>query len=140
VATVLAVGTECDIACLTVKDDDFWDGTEAVSFGELPHLQDSILVIGCAARAQPVVSRCKHFSAFCTHTHHQLRSHSAWCAHRLRRLAATLCMPHEGLLLHSTDVAHVIPHRLTVLRDACAATPSEGTASRSPPVWSAASR
>ena len=49
VATVLAVGTECDIACLTVKDDDFWDGTEAVSFGELPHLQDSILVIGCAA-------------------------------------------------------------------------------------------
>ena len=46
-ATVLAVGTECDIACLTVKDDEFWEGTEAVIFGELPHLQDSILVIGC---------------------------------------------------------------------------------------------
>ena len=48
VATVLAVGTECDIACLTVKDDDFWEGTDAVTFGDLPHLQDSILVIGCA--------------------------------------------------------------------------------------------
>lgn len=46
VATVLAVGTECDIACLTVKDDEFWEGTEAVTFGTLPHLQDSILVIG----------------------------------------------------------------------------------------------
>ena len=50
VATVLAVGTECDIACLTVKDDEFWDGTEAVTFGELPHLQDSILVIGCGTK------------------------------------------------------------------------------------------
>ena len=46
VATVLAVGTECDIACLTVADDEFWVGTEAVTFGTLPHLQDSILVIG----------------------------------------------------------------------------------------------
>jgi hypothetical protein len=48
VANVLAVGTECDIACLTVKDDEFWEGTDAVTFGDLPHLQDSILVIGCA--------------------------------------------------------------------------------------------
>ena len=54
VATVLAVGTECDIACLTVKDDEFWEGTDAVTFGDLPHLQDSILVIGCAT-----VLRCR---------------------------------------------------------------------------------
>ena len=46
VATVLAIGTECDIAMLTVKDDTFWQGVEPVRFGTLPHLQDSILVIG----------------------------------------------------------------------------------------------
>ena len=66
VATVLAVGTECDIACLTVKDDDFWDGTEEVSFGELPHLQDSILVIGCAARHTAGRSRC-YAIFYCLH-------------------------------------------------------------------------
>jgi len=51
VATVLAIGTECDIAMLTVKDDTFWQGVEPVRFGTLPHLQDSILVIGCVCGA-----------------------------------------------------------------------------------------
>ncbi|CAO2818243.1 unnamed protein product [Amaranthus hypochondriacus] len=45
-ATVLAVGTECDIALLTVKDDEFWEGILPVEFGELPALQDAVTVVG----------------------------------------------------------------------------------------------
>ncbi|CAL8470933.1 g10475 [Coccomyxa elongata] len=46
VASVLAVGTECDIAMLTVEDEDFWEGLCPVNFGELPRLQDQVTVIG----------------------------------------------------------------------------------------------
>ncbi|KAL9661774.1 hypothetical protein QQ045_026602 [Rhodiola kirilowii] len=45
-ATVLAVGTECDIAMLTVEDDEFWEGVTPVEFGELPALQDAVTVVG----------------------------------------------------------------------------------------------
>ena len=45
-ATVLAVGQECDIAMLTVEDEQFWEGLEPVRFGALPRLQDSVTVIG----------------------------------------------------------------------------------------------
>lgn len=46
VATVLSVGAECDIAMLTVEDDEFWEGLPAVEFGELPRLQDAVTVVG----------------------------------------------------------------------------------------------
>ncbi|WOH05265.1 hypothetical protein DCAR_0624679 [Daucus carota subsp. sativus] len=46
VATVLAVGTECDIALLTVADDEFWEGVSPVEFGDLPTLQDAVTVVG----------------------------------------------------------------------------------------------
>ncbi|EIE20222.1 trypsin-like serine protease [Coccomyxa subellipsoidea C-169] len=46
VAAVLAVGTECDIAMLTVEDEEFWEGLCPVNFGELPRLQDQVTVIG----------------------------------------------------------------------------------------------
>eukprot|EP00878_Enallax_costatus_P009462 GHUV01009887.1.p1 GENE.GHUV01009887.1~~GHUV01009887.1.p1 ORF type:complete len:535 (+),score=127.38 GHUV01009887.1:151-1755(+) len=46
VASVLAVGTECDIAMLTVEDDSFWSGVEPVVFGSLPQLQDAVTVVG----------------------------------------------------------------------------------------------
>ncbi|CAJ1943922.1 unnamed protein product [Sphenostylis stenocarpa] len=46
VATVLAIGTECDIAMLTVDDDEFWQGMSPVEFGELPALQDAVTVVG----------------------------------------------------------------------------------------------
>ncbi|KAG8378963.1 hypothetical protein BUALT_Bualt07G0039100 [Buddleja alternifolia] len=46
VATVLAVGTECDIALLTVEDDEFWEGVSPVEFGDLPALQDAVTVVG----------------------------------------------------------------------------------------------
>ncbi|KAJ7974525.1 Protease Do-like 9 [Quillaja saponaria] len=45
-ATVLAIGTECDIAMLAVSDDEFWDGVCPVDFGDLPSLQDAVTVVG----------------------------------------------------------------------------------------------
>ncbi|RCV20979.1 hypothetical protein SETIT_4G102000v2 [Setaria italica] len=45
-ATVLAIGTECDIAMLTVEDDEFWEGVSPVEFGSLPALQDAVTVVG----------------------------------------------------------------------------------------------
>lgn len=45
-ARVLAVGTECDIALLTVDDAAFWEGVTPVRFGPLPALQDSVFVVG----------------------------------------------------------------------------------------------
>ncbi|CAI9766755.1 unnamed protein product [Fraxinus pennsylvanica] len=45
-ATVLAIGTECDIAMLTVRDDDFWEGVSPLEFGDLPALQDAVTVVG----------------------------------------------------------------------------------------------
>lgn len=45
-ARVLAIGTECDIAMLTVDDDDFWEGVLPVEFGPLPALQDAVTVVG----------------------------------------------------------------------------------------------
>ncbi|CAA6670070.1 unnamed protein product [Spirodela intermedia] len=45
-ATVLAIGTECDIALLTVSDDEFWDGVSPLEFGSLPALQDAVTVVG----------------------------------------------------------------------------------------------
>lgn len=46
VAKVLAIGTECDIAMLTVDDDEFWEGVSSVEFGDLPALQDAVTVVG----------------------------------------------------------------------------------------------
>ena len=50
-AEVLAVGTECDIALLTVADPAFWEGVTPLVFGALPRLQDGVAVVGypCAA-------------------------------------------------------------------------------------------
>ncbi|CAI7880690.1 unnamed protein product, partial [Closterium sp. NIES-54] len=45
-ATVLAVGTECDIALLSVEDDEFWKDVQPLKLGSLPHLQDPVTVVG----------------------------------------------------------------------------------------------
>ncbi|KAM3194057.1 hypothetical protein ACQJBY_070614 [Aegilops geniculata] len=45
-ATVLAIGNECDIALLTVDDDEFWKGVLPLEFGLLPALQDAVTVVG----------------------------------------------------------------------------------------------
>lgn len=31
---------------LTVDEDAFWEGVEAVQFGQLPQLQDAVTVVG----------------------------------------------------------------------------------------------
>ncbi|KAL0022757.1 hypothetical protein WJX77_012242 [Trebouxia sp. C0004] len=46
IAEVLAIGVECDIALLTVKDEAFWEGVKPLSFGPLPCLQDAVAVVG----------------------------------------------------------------------------------------------
>ena len=45
-ARVLANGTECDIAMLSVDDDSFWEGAAPVEFGSLPQLQAAVTVVG----------------------------------------------------------------------------------------------
>lgn len=45
-AKVLSIGVDCDIALLTVEDEEFWDGVKPLDFGPLPKLQDSVAVVG----------------------------------------------------------------------------------------------
>ncbi|QDZ19377.1 trypsin-like serine protease [Chloropicon primus] len=45
-ARVLSIGIECDIAMLTVDDENFWKGLRSIEFGSLPSLQDDVTVIG----------------------------------------------------------------------------------------------
>jgi S1-C subfamily serine protease len=45
-AKVAAVSHECDLALLTVEDDAFWEGLEALPLGEIPQLQDAVTVVG----------------------------------------------------------------------------------------------
>lgn len=45
-ATRYAVGEECDLAILTVEDEEFWEGTSPLALGELPELTDDVNVIG----------------------------------------------------------------------------------------------
>ncbi|XP_057246904.1 protease Do-like 2, chloroplastic isoform X2 [Beta vulgaris subsp. vulgaris] len=46
VAKVLARGIDCDIALLSVENEEFWKGAEPLRLGRLPHLQDSVTVVG----------------------------------------------------------------------------------------------
>lgn len=46
VASVLAIGHECDLAILAVEDDEFWEGMEALTFGSIPDLQADVSVVG----------------------------------------------------------------------------------------------
>ncbi len=45
-AEVEAVGHDCDLALLTVKDPEFFKDVQPLDFGELPELQDTVIVIG----------------------------------------------------------------------------------------------
>ncbi|GMH32328.1 hypothetical protein BSKO_00162 [Bryopsis sp. KO-2023] len=46
IARVLAIGTDCDIALLTVDEREFWEGVEPLPLGPLPRLQDYVTVVG----------------------------------------------------------------------------------------------
>jgi S1-C subfamily serine protease len=45
VARVVGVGHQCDLAVLTVQDDSFWDD-DCLELGDIPHLHDTVTVIG----------------------------------------------------------------------------------------------
>jgi S1-C subfamily serine protease len=45
-AEVEAIGHECDLALLRVPDPAFFEGTEPIPIGELPHLSDQVSVCG----------------------------------------------------------------------------------------------
>ncbi|MCB9747866.1 MAG: trypsin-like peptidase domain-containing protein [Candidatus Omnitrophica bacterium] len=45
-ARVEAIGHDCDLALLTVDDPAFFEGTEALTVGSLPKLQDTVTVLG----------------------------------------------------------------------------------------------
>ncbi|CAI0446089.1 unnamed protein product [Linum tenue] len=46
VAKVLARGVDCDIALLAVESEQFWEGAEPLQLGHLPHLQETVTVVG----------------------------------------------------------------------------------------------
>lgn len=46
IAKVLAIGNECDIALMTINDEDFWTDLKPLKFGPLPELQASVIVMG----------------------------------------------------------------------------------------------
>jgi len=46
VAKVIGVCHQCDLAVLTVVEDYFWRDVEALEFGDIPDLQESVTVIG----------------------------------------------------------------------------------------------
>lgn len=45
-AKVEAVGYDCDLALLSVEDERFFEGVRPLAFGDLPKMQDQVLVIG----------------------------------------------------------------------------------------------
>ena len=46
IARVLSIGTDCDIALLTVDESEFWEGISPLCLGPLPNLQDHVTVVG----------------------------------------------------------------------------------------------
>ena len=40
------MGHECDLAVLDVEDPTFWEGTQELEFGDIPELQQSVVVVG----------------------------------------------------------------------------------------------
>jgi len=45
-ARVEAIGYDCDLALLSVQDPAFFEGTREIKIGDLPQLQDKVMVIG----------------------------------------------------------------------------------------------
>ncbi|ONK73025.1 uncharacterized protein A4U43_C04F26320 [Asparagus officinalis] len=45
-AQVQAVGHECDLALLTVENEEFWEGMTFLELGDIPFLQEAVAVVG----------------------------------------------------------------------------------------------
>lgn len=45
-AEVQAIGHECDLALLTVENEEFWDGMIFLQLGDIPYIQEEVAVVG----------------------------------------------------------------------------------------------
>ena len=103
-AEVLAVGTECDIALLTVADPAFWEGVTPLVFGALPRLQDGVAVVGypCAAPSMSTLSaQCvKHLVT----AHYSRRTVVLSQAAACYPLFATSLLSHYALASHFCSI------------------------------------
>ncbi len=45
-ARLISIGHDCDLALLTVDDENYFDGVPSIKFGDLPFLQDTVNVLG----------------------------------------------------------------------------------------------
>lgn len=66
---VLARGVECDIALLSVENEEFWKGAESLQLGHLPRLQVVFFVLS-KIRIVSVVSllfqfQCVYYHSWC---------------------------------------------------------------------------
>lgn len=53
-ARVEYIGHDCDLALLTVEDDSFFDGIEALDFGELPKVRSTVVTYGYPAGGEEI--------------------------------------------------------------------------------------
>ncbi|KAJ6848418.1 protease Do-like 10, mitochondrial [Iris pallida] len=45
-AEVQAIGHECDLALLTIENEEFWEGMTFLELGDIPFLQEAVAVVG----------------------------------------------------------------------------------------------
>jgi S1-C subfamily serine protease len=53
-ARVEYIGHDCDLALLTVEDESFFDGVEALEFGELPKVRSTVVTYGYPAGGEEI--------------------------------------------------------------------------------------
>lgn len=58
VATVSAVGHECDLAVLTIADESFWEDLRPLRFGNIPNLNEEVSVIGYPVGGESISISC----------------------------------------------------------------------------------
>lgn len=56
IAQVVAVSHDCDLALLGVQNEEFWEGMPSLELGDVPELQDEVVLAGC---------RCWHKRFIC---------------------------------------------------------------------------
>jgi len=54
VARVAFVGHDCDLAVLEVEDEKFFEGMEALKFGDLPHVRSTVITYGYPAGGEQI--------------------------------------------------------------------------------------
>lgn len=54
IARVLAMGVECDLALLTIAEDEFWQDTTPLQFGQVPEVQARVSVVGYSTDSRSI--------------------------------------------------------------------------------------